>query len=147
MDVKALLEAVRNGDVGIEEAQERLKELPFEDMGFARLDHHRQLRKGFAEVVFGPGKTCEQLSAIFARLAEKSRAVLATRCTKEQYEAVQKKTPGAYYHEDARAITLLNEPVAPMGLGGVYRRHGGHPGGRGGRPDSRAFRREGRAVL
>lgn len=116
MDVKALLEAVRDGAVSVAEAQERLQDLPFEDMGFARLDHHRQLRKGFAEVVFGPGKTCEQLSAIFARLAEKSRAVLATRCTKEQYEAVQKKTPGARYHEDARAITLLNEPAVPMGL-------------------------------
>jgi len=86
-----------------------LRHLPFEDLDFAKVDHHRALRVGMPEVILGQGKTPAQVGEIFARLARHSRNVLATRASNEQFAAVKKKARGAEYRELARAITLRRE--------------------------------------
>lgn len=108
--IRALLGMVADGRVSIDAAVDDLRALPFEDMGFATLDHHRGLRWGFPEVVFCPGKTAEQVALICNRLAERSAQVLATRATPAQYEAAQALTPDLQYHSLARAIWLDRNP-------------------------------------
>jgi NCAIR mutase (PurE)-related protein len=107
--IKKLFQQVRKGNLSPDEAMQRLKHLPFEDMGFANVDHHRSLRVGMAEVIFGPGKTPANLAAIFERLAKHGNNVLATRATLAQYKSVKKKLRKAEYHELARAITLSQD--------------------------------------
>ena len=87
---------------------ERLRQLPFEDLGFARVDHHRQLRKGFPEVIFCPGKTTEQIIRIFESLASRGNNVLATRAKAETFAALAStgKFPNARYDELGRTIAL-----------------------------------------
>ncbi len=107
--IKALFQLVRKGTLSPDEAIEQLKHLPFEDLGFANVDHHRSLRVGMAEVIFGPGKTPANLATIFERLAKHGNNVLATRTTLEQFKAVKRKLRKAEYHELARAITLTQD--------------------------------------
>jgi NCAIR mutase (PurE)-related protein len=107
--LKKLFEQVKRGKLSPDEAVERLRHLPFEDIGFAKIDHHRALRTGMPEIIFGPGKTPQQLAAIFARLAEHGRNVLATRVSPEQVRAVRRKFRKAESHELARAITLTRD--------------------------------------
>ncbi|HKW67730.1 MAG TPA: nickel pincer cofactor biosynthesis protein LarB [Terriglobales bacterium] len=107
--LRKLFEQVRRGKVSPDEGVELLRHLPFEDLDFAKVDHHRALRVGMPEVILGQGKTPAQVGEIFARLARHSKNVLATRVTKEQFAAVKKKARGAEYRELARAITLRRE--------------------------------------
>src|SRR5215469_2934735 len=107
--IKALFEQVRKGKLSPDEAMQDLKHLPFEDLGFANVDHHRSLRVGMAEVIFGPGKTPANLAGIFGRLAKHGNNVLATRTTPEQFRAVKRQFRKAEYHELARAITLIED--------------------------------------
>jgi NCAIR mutase (PurE)-related protein len=111
--IEALLNEVREGRTAVSDAVERLKDLPFEDLGFAKLDHHRALRTGMPEVIFAAGKTVAQVAAIFARMANAGGNVLATRASKEMYEAVHAVEPRAEFHETARAITLTHAPTIP----------------------------------
>lgn len=101
--------------MGVEEALARLRDLPYEDLGYAELDHHRALRKGFPEVVLGEGKTPEQVASIAERLAARNERLLVTRVDPEWYRAVKEKVPDALYHATARAITLdrAREPKRP----------------------------------
>lgn len=115
MDVKKLLQQVKEGTVSIEQAQQALKSLPYEDLGFARIDHHRKLRTGFGEVIFCKGKTKEQVAVIFDRLAARDTSVLATKATKEQYEAVLAVCPQAEYQENGGLITLIREQPQYIG--------------------------------
>jgi len=105
-ELRKLMQLVRRGDVSPDEAVERLRHLPYEELGFAKVDHHRALRVGVPEVIFGPGKTPANLAAIFGKLAARGGNVLATRATPEQFAAVKKKVRGAKYRELARAIVL-----------------------------------------
>ena len=105
-----LLEGVRAGTVGVDEALDRLRTLPYENLGFARLDHHRALRQGFPEVVFCLGKTAEQMAQLMARLTARHAQVLASRATPEVYAAVRAAVPDAVYHEIARLIVVDREP-------------------------------------
>jgi pyridinium-3,5-biscarboxylic acid mononucleotide synthase len=107
--LKQLFDDVRRGTVSPDDAVEKLRHLPFEDLGFANIDHHRTLRVGMPEVVFGPGKTPEQLLEIFARLARRGNNVLATRVSPEQARAVRRKLRKTEFHESARAITLTRD--------------------------------------
>ncbi|HEY6936397.1 MAG TPA: nickel pincer cofactor biosynthesis protein LarB [Terriglobales bacterium] len=107
--LRKIFEQVRRGKVSPDEGVELLRHLPFEDLDFAKVDHHRALRVGMPEVILGQGKTPAQVGEIFARLARHSKNVLATRATKEQFAAVKKKARGAEYRELARAITLRRE--------------------------------------
>ena len=89
-----------------EDALDRLKSLPFEDLGFANVDHHRSLRQGFPEVIYGPGKTPEQVAAIVESMNRHQHNVLVTRASKEQFVSVQRISPDAQFHELARAIVI-----------------------------------------
>jgi len=106
--LKKLLRQVKNGKIDIDEAMEKLRHLPFEDLGFARVDHHRPIRQGFPEVIYCPGKTTEQIIKIFESLATKGNNVLATRAEPNIFEALveTKKFPKARYEKLARAIVL-----------------------------------------
>ncbi len=105
-ELKALLDSVREGRTTPDEAVQQLRSLPFEDLGFAKVDHHRKLRVGFPEIIFGPGKDPEHIAAIFATLAERGNNVLATRVTAAQFAAIKSKTPQAEYSTVARAAYL-----------------------------------------
>jgi pyridinium-3,5-biscarboxylic acid mononucleotide synthase len=114
--IEALLTDVSQGNKSVEEAMERLRGLPFEDLGFAKLDHHRALRTGMPEVIFASGKTPGQVAAIFARMAQAGGNVLATRVTPECFDAVVAEEPRAVYHATARATTLSQaDPIAGKG--------------------------------
>ncbi|PYR72633.1 MAG: 1-(5-phosphoribosyl)-5-amino-4-imidazole-carboxylate carboxylase, partial [Acidobacteria bacterium] len=110
LDLQKLLDAVRAGTVDPAAATERIaaamREAPFEDLGFARVDTHRELRQGFPEVILGLGKTPAQIAAIAARIISRGRPLLVTRAQPEAFEAVREVAPTAKYHVDARAITL-----------------------------------------
>lgn len=109
--IKTLLEDVAKGGLSPESAMERLKTLPFEDLGFAKVDHHRNLRRGHAETVFAEGKTPEQVVEIVGRIAAHGSNVLATRCTPEMAAAVVAAHPEAKHHEVARCVTItITEP-------------------------------------
>ncbi len=108
-DLRQLFEKVRSGDLLPDEAVQQLRHMPFEDLGFAKVDHHRALRAGMPEVIFGQGKTPEQVAAIFSRLAEHGTNVLTTRATDEQYAAVKCRIPSAEYRSAARAIVLRRD--------------------------------------
>jgi pyridinium-3,5-biscarboxylic acid mononucleotide synthase len=107
--IRKLFEQVRRGKLSPDEAVERVRHLPFEDLGFAKLDHHRALRSGMPEVIFGQGKTPAQMASIFSRLAKQGGNILATRASAEQFAAVKKKIPKAEYQELARAIVLQRD--------------------------------------
>jgi NCAIR mutase (PurE)-related protein len=107
--LKKLFQQVKRGKLSPDEAVQELKHLPFEDLGFANVDHHRSLRVGVPEVIFGPGKTPSNLAEIFGRLAERKHNVLATRVTDEQFRAVRRKHRNAKFHEAARAATLTQD--------------------------------------
>jgi hypothetical protein len=116
--IEALLNKVREGHTAVNEALDRLRDLPFEDLGFAKLDHHRALRTGMPEVIFASGKTAAQVAQIFARMANEGGNVLATHASREMFEAVRAlelrdREPRAEFHEMARAITLIQAPAAP----------------------------------
>ncbi len=111
-DLRALLESVRDGRIPPAEAAERLRTLPDEDLGFAKVDHHRALRRGFPEAVFGAGKTPEQVAAIVDRIAGHGQNVLVTRTTAEVHRRVAASHPVARYHEAARCLTV---EIAPPG--------------------------------
>ncbi len=116
--IEALLNEVRDGRTNVDDAMDRLRDLPFEDLGFAKLDHHRALRTGMPEVIFAAGKTSAQVAAIFARMAQAGGNVLATRASRESYDAVLAVEPRAIYHETARTITLT-QAAANLGKGTI----------------------------
>ena len=105
-ELKRLFDEVRSGKLTSDEAVDKLRHLPFEDLGFAKVDHHRSLRAGMPEVIFGPGKKPEHLAEIFSRLAKHGNNVLATRVTPEQVRAVRKKFRKAEDNEIARTLVL-----------------------------------------
>ncbi len=104
-----LFQSVRRGKLAPDEAVARLRHLPFEDLGFAKVDHHRVLRAGMPEVVLASGKSPQQVAGIFARLARHKTNVLATRARREHYDAVRAVAPKAEFHQLARAIVLLQD--------------------------------------
>jgi NCAIR mutase (PurE)-related protein len=108
--IRELFEQVRQGGLSSDEAVERLRHLPFEDLGFAKVDHHRALRVGMCEVIFGENKTPKQVADIFFRLAKHGGNVLATRAHEKQFAAVKKQIRAAQYRKLARAITLQRDP-------------------------------------
>jgi len=116
--LRKLLAGLRDGDVSIDDALERLRRLPFEDLGFATVDTHRALRCGFPEVIFCPGKTPQQVAEITARLLHHDTEVLATRADRAHYDAVLAIRPDAEYHEAARIIAC-NRKDKPLPEGRV----------------------------
>lgn len=104
--IRDILEELHQHRISVEEAIDRLRSLPYEELGFAKLDHHRILRRGFPEVVFCQGKTTEQVKAIVEAISKMGISVIATRATPQMYEAVKEVLPHAEYHELARMIVV-----------------------------------------
>ena len=109
--IRKLFQQVRQGELSPDNAVDRLRHLPFEDLGFAKVDHHRALRNGMPEIILGEGKTPAQVAGIFSRLAKHGGNVLATRASEKQFQAVKKQIRGVEYRELARAIVLQKDPT------------------------------------
>ncbi len=116
-DIKKILQKVRTGTLSIEKAVESLRTLPFEDIGFAHIDHHRSLRQGFPEVIWGEGKSAEQLIAIIRKMRDKKYPILATRVDKKKAAQVKKIFPEATYYPASRALTVVCGRTEPKGRG------------------------------
>ena len=115
--LRQILENLRDGRLTVDEAMAALKRLPFEDIEFAKIDLHRELRKGFPEVVLCQGKRTEEVKAIAQRMVEAEVPVLLTRAEREVFEAVKEVAPRAEYHERGRIITIpAGERSKPVGL-------------------------------
>ncbi len=114
-----LLSRVRSGVLDIEQALDALKTLPFEDLGFARIDHHRALRKGFPEVIFGQGKTVRQIIEIAQRLVSGGQTALITRIDESQAQEVRAVLPDLRYYPDGRLAALGEPPTPPAGQGTI----------------------------
>ena len=115
MDIHKLLEQVKNHEIEIEAAEKLLKELPYEDLGYAKLDHHRELRSGFGEVVFCAGKAIPQLTGIFQSFYEKDKNVLGTRATQEQYERLKEVLPMVQYDPLSRILKIQTNQKPAVG--------------------------------
>ena len=117
--IEKILQAVSEGTLEVAQAMESLKHLPFEDVGCATLDHHRALRQGFPEVIFGQGKSIPQLRTIIGALLQKGSNVLATRINGAKGMKLKEYFPQAVYHTDARALTVEQHPVKLRGRGKI----------------------------
>ena len=110
-DLRKLLENVRNGSINVDEALERLKKLPFEDLGFAKVDHHRNLRNGCPEVIFAQGKTIEQIKGIVLKMMDKDNNIMITRAGREVFDSISELTNDAVYYEEARIIVIKRREI------------------------------------
>jgi hypothetical protein len=115
--LRTLLADVSAGNLSADAALEQLRLLPFEDLGFAKVDHHRQLRTGFPEVIFGAGKTAEQIVAIARRVNDNAQNVLITRLAPAEAEQVQRAFPDLSYSPHARAATIIHTRLEIRGRG------------------------------
>ena len=116
METREILELVRSGAMSVEEAEERFRRLPFEDMGYAKLDRHRKMRSGFPEVIFCSGKPDEFLVNIYERMAEADGQAFGTRASAQQYELVKKAIPDISYDPVSRILKLERTPKDRKGL-------------------------------
>jgi pyridinium-3,5-biscarboxylic acid mononucleotide synthase len=112
--LRRLLYDVKSGSMSPEAAADRLRTLPFEDLGFAKVDHHRALRRGFPEAIFGAGKTKEQIAAITLAIASRGQNTLVTRTTAAVHAHLSATQPTARFHEAARCVTLEVATVPPL---------------------------------
>jgi NCAIR mutase (PurE)-related protein len=106
--IKAILKSLKSGKMGVDAAFNRLKDLPYADLGFAKFDLHRELRKGFPEVVFCQGKTLRQLETLVRKLKGKVSPLVLTRADRKMFDRVKKAAPRAKYYETARIIVIGN---------------------------------------
>jgi len=114
-----LLSRVQSGTLAIDQALDILKNLPFEDLGFARVDHHRALRKGFPEVILGQGKTARQIADIAQRLVTHGQHALITRLDEQKAQEVRTTLPALRYYPDGRLGALGEPPIPPVGQGAI----------------------------
>ncbi len=116
--LKELLSKFKEGELDLDQALDKLRHLPFESLGYANIDHHRALRQGFPEVIFGEGKTPEQVAGIAARLLEHSSNLLITRSNQEAFEKIKMLADDAVYHQTCRAISVRRDQT-PRGRGTI----------------------------
>jgi NCAIR mutase (PurE)-related protein len=117
--LRSLLEKVQGGRISVEKALKTLRTLPYEDLGFAKIDHHRQLRKGFAEVILGEGKTAREIAAILRRMKAGSGNVLVTRVDPEKAARVRRSVAGLRHDPVSRTLVLRREKIVPRGRGPI----------------------------
>ncbi len=117
--LESLLRNVKTGRISIEEALIRLKSLPFEDLGHSRVDHHRSLRKGFPEVIWGEGKTSEQILSIMKELRNKGQNILLTRLEEKKAKKIKAVFRKSHYYPLSRTLTFLTHPVRLVGKGTI----------------------------
>jgi len=111
-EILSLLKKVKEGNLDIDEAVGRLKQLPFEDLGYAKVDHHREIRTGYPEVIFCPGKTIEQIRGIIERLLAKGTNIMASRAEKSVYEAIKDLAEHMEYYPEARTIFIQQKDIS-----------------------------------
>ncbi|RJP80511.1 MAG: nickel pincer cofactor biosynthesis protein LarB [Desulfobacteraceae bacterium] len=110
--LRQILEQVASGKSAVDHALEKLKHIPFQDIDFAHIDHHRSMRKGFPEVIFGQGKTADQIIGILKQMVDHEKIVLVTRVETDKAEIILKQFPDCTYHDDARMVVYAaSEPV------------------------------------
>ncbi|GAC1352619.1 MAG: nickel pincer cofactor biosynthesis protein LarB [Polyangiales bacterium] len=119
MKLRALLDGVRDHTVNVDDAHQSLRELPFTDLGYATVDHHRELRQGVPEVIFGEGKTAAQIVGIAQSILSHSNVCLITRISSDKAGAVLETFPDARYAEAARCVTLAHGPIERRGSGPI----------------------------
>ncbi|MCI0523220.1 MAG: nickel pincer cofactor biosynthesis protein LarB [Bacteroidales bacterium] len=112
-ELKKILKGISDGSVSIDEAMEKLRNFPYSDLGFARIDHHRELRTGYPEIVYCAGKTPEQVRAIFTVMQEHENNIIGTRAGKELFEYISPFFPDALYHDVARIISIQKKRLTP----------------------------------
>ena len=117
--LKELLERVRSGETDPDAAVSELRDLPFAELGYAMVDHHRALRQGVPEVVFGEGKTAAQIAGIMTELGRRGGNVLVTRVSAAQAAEVRALVPASRYAAVARTLTLEQAPIPPLSAGRV----------------------------
>jgi NCAIR mutase (PurE)-related protein len=118
-ELKKLLAAVRDGEIAVEDGIERLRALPFEDVGVAVIDHHRELRQGAPEIILGESKSTDQLLTIVEKMVERGSNVLVTRLSREKAETLLALHPSGSYDVDGRTFTLVQRPIEIVGRGKV----------------------------
>lgn len=109
--LRLLLENIKDGNISIDKAMDELKTLPFEDLGFAKIDHHRNIRNGYPEVIYCQGKTIDQIKVIVNKLMEKNNNIMATRADKNVYEGIKEITEDSVYHEAARIVVVKKREI------------------------------------
>ena len=117
--LKDLLRRLEKGEITVEDTLEKLKTLPFENLDFACIDHHRSLRRGLSEVIFGEGKEAFDILAIMERMIEQKENILVTRLSGDKSKVVLGRFPHATYHDKARVLTLLEHPIKITGRGKI----------------------------
>jgi NCAIR mutase (PurE)-related protein len=117
--IRVLLERLSKGEITVDEAVQKLKDLPFEDIDVACIDHHRSLRRGHSEIIFGEGKAVSDILAIIERMLEKGENIMVTRLSPDKAEQVRAKYPDSVYHDRSRALTLTTHPLKIHGRGAV----------------------------
>lgn len=115
--LQELLTRLKHGQISVDQCMERLRNLPFEDIGFACIDHHRSLRRGLSEVIFGEGKHVSDIAAIMERMQQQGENVLVTRLSREKAGELTERFPESTYNERARLLTLIRNPVKVSGKG------------------------------
>lgn len=115
--LKDLLVRLQKKEVSVDEALDKLKDLPFEDIGFACIDHHRSLRRGLSEVIFGEGKDVDEIIAIAERMAEHNENIMITRLASDKAAKIQGKYRDSVYHGKSRILTITRHPVKDQGKG------------------------------
>jgi len=118
-DLKKLLTAVRSGELSVENALEGLRDLPFQDVGVALIDHHRELRQGAPEIILGESKSIEQLLTIVGKMAERGSNILITRLSREKADPLLAHHPAGEYDADGRTFTLVQQPIDVVGRGKI----------------------------
>ena len=119
MELKKILEDVKNNELDIDSALEILKDLPYEDLGYAHIDHHRSIRNGYPEVIYCKGKSDEHILGIIDRMNKKNTNILGTRCRKETFEKIIKIYPNAEYEEVSQILKIKNEEIKEQGKGKI----------------------------
>lgn len=119
MDLKKLLEDVKNNNLEIEDALEKLRDLPYEDIGYAHIDHHRSIRNGYPEVIYCKGKSDEHILGIIEKMNEKGSNILGTRCEKSTFAKINKLYSNAKYDELSKILTIENEEIKYQGKGTI----------------------------
>lgn len=119
MDLRELLENVKNNNVDIDLALEKLKNLPYEDLGYANVDHHRQIRNGYPEVIYCEGKEDEHILGIIEKMNQKGSNILGTRCRKETFDKVREVYPIAEYEKLSKILKIQNHEIENRGKGKI----------------------------
>jgi NCAIR mutase (PurE)-related protein len=119
MDLRDLLENIKDNKLSIDDALEKLKNLPYEDIGYANIDHHREIRTGYPEVIYCEGKSDEHILGIIERMIEKGSNILGTRCRKETFERIKDIYPNSEYEELSKIMKIKNHEITNIGKGKI----------------------------